>query len=303
MNSIRKLLYIFRINVHIFLIVWVLSFILLALVSYAIPEKYQAKMILVTSEDSRNQFQSMGSAGALASLAGVSIESDASRSQKALTKIVSKSFFKDMISNHGDYLLPALVAPKNYEKESGILRFNEKKYANGVWYGKKDFDLSDKIFVEEAFENYLKSLRVNENRMSKIITITYDHISPEFSYKILEIILGQINKSQRDADQTEAEFVIDFINNSLDSYSNEQLKGSAINLLERQLVKLMITKSKKYYLLEPIDGPHIPAKRSFPSRSLIVLLGETLISLILFLWLFFRNDQVNIDIVTKSNTF
>ena len=303
MNSIRKLLYIFRINVHIFLIVWVLSFILLALVSYAIPEKYQAKMILVTSEDSRNQFQSMGSAGALASLAGVSIESDASRSQKALTKIVSKSFFKDMISNHGDYLLPALVAPKNYEKESGILRFNEKKYANGVWYGKKDFDLSDKIFVEEAFENYLKSLRVNENRMSKIITITYDHISPEFSYKILEIILEQINKSQRDADQTEAEFVIDFINNSLDNYSNEQLKGSAINLLERQLVKLMITKSKKYYLLEPIDGPHIPAKRSFPSRSLIVLLGETLISLILFLWLFFRNDQVNIDTFTKSNTF
>jgi uncharacterized protein involved in exopolysaccharide biosynthesis len=303
MNSIRKLLYIFRINVHIFLIVWVLSFILLALVSYAIPEKYQAKMILVTSEDSRNQFQSMGSAGALASLAGVSIESDASRSQKALTKIVSKSFFKDMISNHGDYLLPALVAPKNYEKESGILRFNEKKYANGVWYGKKDFDLSDKIFVEEAFENYLKSLRVNENRMSKIITITYDHISPEFSYEILEIILEQINKSQRDADQTEAEFVIDFINNSLDNYSNEQLKGSAINLLERQLVKLMITKSKKYYLLEPIDGPHIPAKRSFPSRSLIVLLGETLISLILFLWLFFRNDQVNIDTFTKSNTF
>ena len=88
MNSIRKLLYIFRINVHIFLIVWVLSFILLALVSYAIPEKYQAKMILVDSEDSRNQFQSMGSAGALASLAGVSIESDASRSQKALTKIL-----------------------------------------------------------------------------------------------------------------------------------------------------------------------------------------------------------------------
>lgn len=302
MNSIRKLLYTFRINIHIFLIVWVLSFILLALVSYAIPEKYQAKMILVTSEDSRNQFQSMGSAGALASLAGVSIESDASRSQKALTKIVSKSFFKDMISNNGDYLLPALVAPKNYEKESGTLRFNEKKYANGVWYGKKDFDLSDKIFVEEAFENYLKSLRVNENRMSKIITITYDHISPEFSYRILEIILEQINKSQRDADQTEAEFVIDFINNSLDNYSNEQLKGSAINLLERQLVKLMITKSKKYYLLEPIDGPHIPAKRSFPSRSLIVLLGETLVSLILFLWLFFRNDQVNIDTVTKSTT-
>ena len=138
--------------------------------------------------------------------------------------------------------------------------------------------------------------------MSKIITITYDHISPEFSYKILEIILEQINKSQRDADQTEAEFVIDFINNSLDNYSNEQLKGSAINLLERQLVKLMITKSKKYYLLEPLDGPHIPAKRSFPSRSLIVLLGETLITLILFLWLFFRKDQVNVDTVTKPNT-
>ena len=302
MNSISKLVYTFWTNVHIFLIVWVVSFILLALVSYAIPEKYQAKMILVTSEDSRNQFQSMGSAGALASLAGVSIESDASRSQKALTKIVSKSFFKDMISNHGDYLLPALVASKNYEKENGTLRFNEKKYANGLWYGKNDFDLSDKIFVEEAFENYLKSLRVNENRMSKIITITYDHISPEFSYKILEIILEQINKSQRDADQTEAEFVIDFINNSLDNYSNEQLKGSAINLLERQLVKLMITKSKKYYLLEPLDGPHIPAKRSFPSRSLIVLLGETLITLILFLWLFFRKDQVNVDTVTKPNT-
>ena len=302
MNSLKDLVLTFTKNIQIFLIVWIISFILLVLVSYIIPEKYQAKMILVTSEDSRNQFQSMGSAGALASLAGVSIESDASRSQKALTKIVSKSFFKDMISNHGDYLLPALVAPKNYEKENGTLRFNEKKYANGLWYGNKDFDLSDKIFVEEAFENYLKSLRVNENRMSKIITITYDHISPEFSYKILDIILQQINKSQRDADQTEAEFVIDFINNSLDDYSNEQLKGSAINLLERQLVKLMVTKSKKYYLLEPIDGPHIPAKRSFPSRSLIVLLGETLISLILFLWLFFRNDQVNIDTVTKSNT-
>lgn len=302
MNSITNLFSTFSKNIHIFLVVWFLSFILLAWVSYAIPEKYQAKMILVTSEDSSSQFQSMGGASALASLAGFPIKTDASRSQRALAKMISKSFFIDMIANHGEYLLPALTAAKNYDKENGILRFDEKKYANGVWYGEKDFDLSERVFVEAAFQRYLKSLKVNENRTSKIITISYDHISPEFSYKILEIILEQINKSQRNVDQIEAEFVIDFINNSLNRYSNEQLKGAAINLLERHLVKLMLTKSKKYYLLEPIDGPHIPANRSFPSRSLIVLLGETLITMIIFLWLFFRDDRLGIDTNTKHET-
>ena len=78
----------------------------------------------------------------------------------------------------------------------------------------------------------------------------------------------------------EAEYAIDFINSSLGRYSNEEVIRSASDLLERQLVTLMVTKSKKYYLLEPIDGPHIPAKRNFPSRTMIVLVGEIIISMI-----------------------
>ena len=126
MDSLKNLVLTFTKNIHIFLIVWILSFILLASVSYIIPEKYQAKMVLVTSEDTRSQLQSIGGAGALASLAGVSIKSEASRSQIALAKIKSKSFFIDIIANHGEQILPSLIAAKNYDRESGILGFNKK---------------------------------------------------------------------------------------------------------------------------------------------------------------------------------
>ena len=303
MDSLKNLVLTFTKNIHIFLIVWILSFILLASVSYIIPEKYQAKMVLVTSEDSRSQLQSIGGAGALASLAGVSIKSEASRSQKALAKIKSKSFFIDIIANHGEQILPSLIAAKNYDRESGILGFNKEIYSNSIWYEKKDFDLNGNVFVDKAFNSYLLGLRVTENRTSRIITITYDHISPEFSYEMLKIILERMNESQRNADQMEAEFAIDFINNSLELHANNELKRAASDLLERQLVTLMITESRKYYLLEPIDGPHIPASRSFPSRTLIVLLGESLITMLLFLWLYFRNDlrSVYTNIKSQSN--
>lgn len=290
MDSLKNLILTFTTNFKIFLLMWVLSFLILVGVSYAIPEKYQSQMTLVTSEDSKGDFQSLGSAGALASLAGISLDSEVSRSQIALAKIRSKSFFIDVVNNHADQILPGLVAAKSYDKTEGKILFDDKIYFNNVWYGNKDFDIFEKVFIQEAFLKYLKQLRVSENRLSRLITVSYDHISPEFSYQMLKIILDQMNTSERNADQLEAEYAIDFINGSLTRYSNEEVRRSASDLIERQLVTLMVTKSKKYYLLEPIDGPHIPAKRNFPSRTMIVIGGEIIVTMILFLWLYFRNE-------------
>ena len=64
----------------------------------------------------------------------------------------------------------------------------------------------------------------------------------------------------------------------------------------------MVTKSKKYYLLEPIDGPHIPAKRNFPSRTMIVIGGEIILTMILFLWLYFRNEFKNLYTSIKEES-
>lgn len=290
MDSLKNLILTFTNNLKIFFITWVVSFLILAGISFIIPEIYKSEMTLVTSEDSKGEFQSLGSAGALASLAGISLDSEVSRSQIALAKIRSKSFFIEVINNHADQILPGLVAAKSYNKRDKEIIYNEKIYSNGVWYGNKDYDIFEKVFIEEAYLKYLKNLRVNENRLTRLITVSYDHVSPAFAYEILRIILDQINKSERNTDQMEAEYAIDFINSSLGRYSNEEVRRSASDLLERQLVTLMVTKSKKYYLLEPIDGPHIPAKRNFPSRTMIVLVGEIIISMILFLWLYYRQE-------------
>ena len=197
MDSVKNLILTFTKNIRIFFIVWVVSFLFLALISYIIPEKYKAEMILVTSEDSKGEFQSLGSAGALASLAGISLDTEVSRSQIALAKIRSKSFFIDMINNHSDQILPGIVAARTYDRKEGKLSFNEKIYSDGVWYGSKSFDIYEKVFVEEAFEKYLKDLRVSENRLSRLITVSYNHISPEFSYEMLQIILEQMNTSEK----------------------------------------------------------------------------------------------------------
>lgn len=291
MDSLKNLILTFTNNLKIFFITWVVSFLILAGISSLIPEIYKSEMTLVTSEDSKGDFQSLGSAGAFASLAGISLDSEVSRSQIALAKFRSKSFFIEVINSHADQILPGLVAAKSYDKKGKEIIYDEKIYSNGVWYGYKNFDIYEKVFIEEAYLKYLKNLRVNENRLTRLITVSYDHISPEFSYEMLKIILNQMNLSKKNADKIEAEFAIDFINSSLSNYSNDELRKVASELLERQLATLMIAESKKYYLLEPIDGPHIPARKSFPSRTLIVIGGELLISLILFLLLFFRNTS------------
>ena len=67
MDSLKNLILTFTNNLKIFFITWVVSFLILAGISFIIPEIYKSEMTLVTSEDSKGEFQSLGSAGALAS--------------------------------------------------------------------------------------------------------------------------------------------------------------------------------------------------------------------------------------------
>ena len=92
MNKLIPLVTNFTSNLRLFIKVWIATFFLLVIFTFLVKEQYQSEMILSPTEDSKGELQSMGSAGALASLAGIALETDVSRSTKAISKMRSKSF-------------------------------------------------------------------------------------------------------------------------------------------------------------------------------------------------------------------
>ena len=290
MNKLIPLVTNFTSNLRLFVKVWIATFFVLVIFTFLVKEQYQSEMILSPTEDSKGELQSIGSAGALASLAGIALETDVSRSTKAISKMRSKSFFIELIESYGDELLVGIVAARSYNKSKNQLNYRKSIYNSGIWYGDKEFNIFDEVFVDNAYEKYIRMLRINENRLSGLITVNFRHVSPNFSYRALSMILEQINESARVQDKTEAEYAINFLSTSFNEYGNEPLRKSASILLERQLKIIMLANSKKSYLLETLDGPHVPVTRYFPSRTITVLMGEILISVLLYLYLFFKES-------------
>ena len=273
------------------LIIVITSFFALSSVLYALSltNFYKSEVLLNVAGES-NSLGALSGMGGLASMAGITLPSSGEdKSEIAIKTIQSRAFLKHLITFEN--VLPSIMATKSYDFQSKKIQFDPKIYNenNGVWVRQPKKNQQSKPSYLEAHETYLKQISVNKDKISNLITISVEHISPIFAKELLGLIINEANELLRNKDLRESSAAIAFLNNEIPKSSLITMKDAINKLVQKQLETQMLSKVNKEYILKVIEPSFIPEKKSKPKRALICILGTLLGGMLAMLWVLMRH--------------
>ena len=119
-------------------------------------------------------------------------------------------------------------------------------------------------------------MNISKDKRTGFITLNITHISPEFSRYLSQLIINEANNIVRERDLENANKALEYLNKELEGTQQSSIKDSMNEIIKSQLEKKMLAFVRNDYLLETIDQPFLPEKKSSPGRSLIVIFSTTL---------------------------
>jgi|TARA_B110000879_G_scaffold212124_1_gene307044 hypothetical protein len=255
---------------HKLLITLLTSFFAIASVCYSLslPNIYTSKAILSVVDDSSSSSNGLSQFSGIAAFAGVSLPSSSNGSKKylAIETLKSRDFFSHLITH--EFVLPGLVAYRAYDLESKKISWNNSIYNDST----KEWTLEKPSF-QQAYMTYSNALNIVEDIKSGFITISVKHISPEFAFNFLELIINELNLISRQRDIEESNRSLLYLYQQLETTIQSDIKKSINSLIESQLKIQMLANIKEEYLLSKLDKPYIPEKKSSPSRARLCIMG------------------------------
>ena len=288
-----------------FLVISITTLFAVSSVFYALslPNKYISSSTLMISDSSGSDGLSGLSSqyGGLASLAGINIPSSGSQDKRILAKetIKSRDFIEHLVSF--DDVLLNIIASSNYDLENEIIIYDnqlfdtkEQKWIYEPSSGQKippSYLQAHKKFNQEI-------LRIEIDDDTSYITIEINHVSPQFSYDLLSLIIQELNNTSREKDQMEAMKALEYLKSQLSSIQQEDIKKSVNNIIEAQLETLMLSNIRTNYLVKPIDTPFLPEIKSGPARALICIVG-TMLGFVLSIFLCIINHYLLNKVTNK----
>ena len=255
------------------------------------PNTYQSSATLMINGSQQSLSDSLSQYSSLASFAGISIPSDSSqnRADLAIETIRSKKFFDHILRKHN--LLPDIFAAKAYDLESKKIIYDSKLYdaKSKKWVRKPNFLNNVVPSTLEAYQQYMKSLSVYEDSKTGFIKISFNHVSPQFSNRMINIIISELNFTTRAMETDRAKKSLSYLQNELKNTQESSIKSSIAALIQKELTTLMTANIDEDYILQYIDQPFIPEKHIAPNRGTFLIISA-LISLILSITIVFLRD-------------
>lgn len=255
--------------------------------SLSLPNLYTTSSLLYAVQKSgQSESSSRGSIGNILSLAGGAAAGGGERAQLAYAIIKSREFFYHLTTI--DDTLSKLVTANNYDPVTGVFDYEKNLFdAEGNEW---------KLSLTEAYDEfYRKSLKVSLNPKTGFISLSFDHISPEFSFEFIQLVINELNSLARGKDIKEATDAIEFLKEDLENYSQIGIQAAVGQLIESQLKTKMLANVRMNYLLEPIDSPILPDMKAKPYRAKIVAISTLagfVISLMLVVLInYLRSDK------------
>lgn len=282
------------ISARLFIVCVTLSITLIALLFIILlPNFYTSSALLKVSYSENNQSSSgLTAYSGLASLAGISLPTaQEDKGMVAIETIKSRSFLKKLITF--DNVLINIVAAKSYDFEKDQIIYDEALYDinTNKWVNGEPTYL-------EAYEYYEEFMSISQNKATGFISLSYEHVSPKFSYEFISLIIKEINLLMKEKDIKESSDSLTFLEGLLEDTNNRNIKLQLNQIIENQLRTKMLSNIRDDYLLMPIDPPFIPEEKSSPRRSILsimsLILGFILsIFFVLLKEVFFKKKTLN----------
>ena len=258
--------------------IFALTSILYAL---SLPNIYQSEALLMPLEENGGMSGITSQLGGMASLAGISLSSDAgSKSQEAITRIQSFDFF----SRH--FLpfikLENLTAVKKWNRSNDTIDYDRNIFnpETGQWAVEENSSKSTAPSSQEAYEVYESIMNISEDKKTFYVSLSIEHKSPFIAKKWVELVIKKIDEVMRDEDKQDATESVQYLNSIVPTINYESIKTALSSLQQEQMKRLMMVEASENYIYKVLDSPIVPEERSKPSRSIIVIIATLLGGLI-----------------------
>lgn len=245
----------------------------------SLPNIYKAEAILAPSEESSGGGLAAmaGQLGGLASLAGVNLGGgDANKTTIALEILQSRAFLTEFVEKHD--ILPEIMAVKEWSPEQGIV-FNEELYSatTKTWVREVEPPKQPQPTSWEYVKVIKQDLlQVSQDKETGLVTLSISHQSPDFSKKLVELLVKDINDKMRQRDIVEAQSSLEYLNQELKTTNLSNMQQVFYQLIEKQTQTMMLANVRPEYIFQTIDPAVVPEEKAKPSRALICLLGTML---------------------------
>ena len=242
-----------------------------------LPNIYQSKAVMMPMEANQGMSGMLGQYSGMASLAGISLPSESgSKAQEAIARIKSFEFFSN-------YFLPYiklenLMAVKKWTQASNTFTYDARDFdsESRQWVRKPQPPRSNIPSSQEAYEEYMEIMSVNQDKKTLFVTLSFEHESPFIAQQWVEIVRDQIDQLMRDQDRQTAKKSIEFLNSLAPTVNYEEIKEALFALQQQQMKRLMMVEANDNYIFKVLDSPIVPEVKSQPKRSKIVIWGTIL---------------------------
>lgn len=264
------------------------------LYSLSLPNIYTSSTLMKTSDSASDSSSSSSTLGNLASITGLDLSSPSGTGNKtdlAVATILSRDFLKHLLQMPNN-VAAKISAVKEYDQATKKLIFDDSRFDSetNTWVG-------DPPSYIEMYKDYIDIVDTSLNKYTGYITIDVSHQSPIIAQELLSLIIKEANLLARDIDKNKSVDALAYLTNQLESIQQKDIRLSINQLIGVEMRKLTLANIEENYLIEPIDSPYIPEKKTGPQRSKIVLIGTisgfvfVLFSLIIWYFLIGRDKR------------
>ena len=202
--------------------------------------------------------------GGLSNIIGASGSNDPNLNlaQKLIT---ARGFIVDFVEKE-DYL-PEIMVSEDWDSSSNSIIYDKDGY---------DFEkdkLTFKPTDDDIYKNFVDRFFMVVDRETQFITIEFDHFSPYFAQEALFKLINEVNSEVRRREVDRTKKSIEYLNNQVEKTSSVDLKFLFNKLRESNIKNLMLAEIDEYFVLDIVDPPTLPSKKSFPRRAIICTFG------------------------------
>ena len=129
----------------------------------------------------------------------------------------------------------------------------------------------NKKFTDIGLKNVFS---IEQNDKNNFIKLNITYFSPFLAQEWATWLIEDINNHMRNIDLNEAQNSINYLNKALLETESKELESLIYNLIETNIKKIMLTKSREDYVFKVIDPAIAPEMKSSPMRFLIIVMSS-----------------------------
>lgn len=240
----------------------------------SLPNEYSSSVVTASNMAEGKRSAALGNLGGLASLAGVNIGgSSETYSPEVLQKMLTSTSILSSFAKKND-LVPEVMAIEGYSLQERAFTYNTDIFnpETRTWHRKVAYPASSTPSDSEIAHALRRNLSVTYDRATKLITVGYTSLSPEFSQELVTKLVAHLNNVVREKEVVSANNTIDYIEQTLVKTSSIEVKTALQSILEEQYKTSTLAQTRPDYALMTVEPAALPFEKSGPSRAVICLM-------------------------------